>query len=263
MVSKTSTERIIDSSAYMLFYRRRSDVPLGGPNLHRILKRYGDDDDLPGQGGGRRLGEGFSLNGSSSALPGVGASHLPESRGGSSNTALTQHNTHSFEADDKGDDDIPLLASARFQSGRGIEEDEAIELEDTRPSTQPFRGLGTWSFENIPNTAQDSPLDSGAASDEAQHDSSGDERALSSQDDIASSLPGMSEYRLPQPGVDPPSYLDDPATDFLAGSLSSDTNRIRSVTQEIHEVDPNGEQEPLSDDAAEIYLDENDKIKVQ
>ncbi|KAI3336403.1 UCH-domain-containing protein [Xylariaceae sp. AK1471] len=262
MVSKTSTERIVDSSAYMLFYRRRSDVPLGGRNLHRILERYGDDDDMSGLGEGRRLGEGFSQNGSSSALQGVGVSHLPENRGGNSNTALTQHNTTSFEADDKGDDDIPLLASSRFQSGQDIE-DEAIELEDTGPSVQPFTGLGTWSFENIPNAVENSPFDSGAASDEAQHDSSGDERALSSQGDMASSLPGMSEYRLPQPGVDPPSYLDHSATDFLERPLSSGTNRMRNVTHEIHEVDPNGEQEPLSDDAAEIHLDDNDKIKVQ
>ncbi|KAI1752363.1 hypothetical protein F4782DRAFT_540347 [Xylaria castorea] len=254
-VSKTTTDRIVDSSAYMLFYRRRSDVPLGGHNLHRVLERFVDDEDdeMSGLGEGRRLGEGFSLNGSSSALQGAGVSHLAGNRGSS---------TASFTAEDRGDDDIPLLDSSRFQSGQATDEDEGIELEDSRPSAQPFAGLSTWNFENIenmPTTIGDSPFDSGAASDEAQHDSSGDEQALSHRDDIDSNFPGMSEYKLSQTKEDSPSYLDHPTTDRVEQPLSTVRN---GITHEVHEVLPDGEQEPQSDDATEIHLDDNDKIKV-
>ncbi|KAJ8126360.1 hypothetical protein O1611_g7278 [Lasiodiplodia mahajangana] len=258
-VSKTTTDRIVDSSAYMLFYRRRSDVPLGGPNLHRILERFTDDDnddDMSGLGEGRRLGEGFSRTGSSSALQEVGVSHLAENRGGISNISSTLHYpvASSFSVDDKGDDDVPLLGSSHFQPRQGIDEDEGIEMEDSSTSAQPF-SHATWSFANISNTA-DSPFDSVAASDEAQHDSSGDERALSPRDDLDSSLPGMSEYKLSQPIEDPPSY---PLPEYVEQPLNGSTNRI---THEVHEIIPDGEQEPHSDEATEIHLDDNDKIKV-
>ncbi|KAI8635070.1 UCH-domain-containing protein [Xylariaceae sp. FL1651] len=272
-VSKISTERIVDSSAYMLFYRRRSNVPLGGPNFHRILERFvepnGSDDEMSVPGEGRRLGEGFSQNGSSSALQGAGATHLPVNRGGNSTTALTLHrsNMGPFETDDKGDDDIPLLASTRFQPVQSIEEDEGIELADNTGLSgiqQPFTGINTWSFENISTTVEDSPFGSGAASDEAQHDSSGDERALSPQEDLDPSYPGMSEYKLPpQTEVDAPSYMELPVPGSLERPMAGDMNRIWDVKHEVHEVLPNGEQEPQSDDAAEIHLDDDDKIKVQ
>ncbi|KAI1429243.1 hypothetical protein F5Y12DRAFT_727337 [Xylaria sp. FL1777] len=258
-VSKTTADRIVDSSAYMLFYRRRSNVSLGGPRLQTILERFVDHDDgeMSELGEGRRLGEGFSQNGSSSALQGAGVSRLAENRGGTSNLGL-RSNLSAYTVDDRGDDDIPLLSSSRFQSGNSVDDDEAIELEDTEPSAQPFT-LNTWSFKNIPNPAGDSPFDSGAASDEAQHDSSGDERALSTQDDIDSNFPGMSEYKLSQPVGNPPSYVNHPTPNYVNLPSTSSTNRI---THEVHEVIPDGEQESQSDDAAEIHLDDDDKIKV-
>ncbi|KAI0105423.1 hypothetical protein GGR51DRAFT_187146 [Nemania sp. FL0031] len=262
-VSKTTTDRIVDSSAYMLFYRRRSDVPLGGPNLHRILERFMDDDnddDMSGLGEGRRLGEGFSRNGSSSALQGAGVSHLAENHGGISNINSTLHYpvASSFSIDDKGDDDIPLLDGSHFHPGQGIDEDEGIELEDSSTSAQPFASLSTWSFENIPNAAG-SPFDSVAASDEAQHDSSGDERALSPRDDLESNYPGMSEYKLSQPIEDTSLYPHHPLPDYIEQPLNGSTNQI---THEVHEIIPGGEQELQSDEATEIHLDDNDKIKV-
>ncbi|KAI1353065.1 hypothetical protein F5Y01DRAFT_67231 [Xylaria sp. FL0043] len=253
-VSKTTTDRIVDSSAYMLFYRRRSNAPLGGPGLQAILERFADhDDEMSGLGEGRRLGEGSSQNGSSSALQGAGVSHLVVNRGGTSNP----DHTSSYAVDDRGDDDVPLLASSRFRSGHAIN-DEAIELEDSEANAQPFT-YNTWSFKSLADMAGDSPYGSGAASDEAQHDSSGDERALSIQGDMDSSFPGMSEYRLSQPVEEPPSYVNHPTPDYGNQPSRSASN---GITQEVHEVIPNREQDSLSDDAAEIHLDDDDKIKV-
>lgn len=259
-VNPTTANDIVDPAAYMLFYRRRSNGPLGGPNLHRVLQRFvedDNDDEMSGLGEGQRLGEGFSQTGSSSTLQGAGVSHLAENRGGTSNTSsyLPYADT---AADDKEDDDIPLLASSRFQSGQTIDDDEGIELEDSKPNAQPFATLTTWNFENISSAVAGSPFDSGAASDEAQHDSSNDERALSLADDIDSSFPGLSEYKLSQP-EDLPSYLDHLTPDCPD---QPSTDSMHGITHEVLEVIPTSEQEPQSDDAAEIHVDDNDKIKV-
>ena len=73
---------MVTSSAYLLFYRRRSDRPLGGKILEEITEsstRPPSESDSASEsrgqspsGDGRRLG-GSSLNGSSSASTGAGA----------------------------------------------------------------------------------------------------------------------------------------------------------------------------------------------
>lgn len=82
---------MVTSAAYLLFYRRRSDRPLGGKILEEItesstrpVSEAGSPSESRGQspsGDGRRLG-GSSRNGSSSVLTGVGAAHQ-EGDGGS------------------------------------------------------------------------------------------------------------------------------------------------------------------------------------
>ncbi|KAI1818744.1 UCH-domain-containing protein [Poronia punctata] len=249
VVSKTTTDRIVDSSAYMLFYRRQSDIPLGGPNLHRVLERFASNDGTHPLGEGRRLDEGFSRNGSSSASQGAGVSHLPANNGGDLNEGSSSSDTFNNVCDG-------------FQRGRDdAEEDEAIELEDTEPpigpSAQPFAGISSWSFENLQNGFEDSPLDSGAASDEAQHDSSGDEQNLSSPERLVDSIPGVSEYQLSDPQA-----LDHTQSSSFDQPLSHDSSKMTDIANRIHEVRPEGEYESQSDDAAEIHLDETDKIGV-
>ncbi|KAI2637370.1 UCH-domain-containing protein [Xylaria nigripes] len=258
-VSKTSVDRIVDSSAYMLFYRRKSDAPLGGSKLHKVLERYISDDETSEMGEGQRLGEASSRNGSSSALLGAEVSRLAENRGGTSEMALVPltSETPSFGSDNRADTGVLLSASSSAQSGTAVvDEDEGIDMEDSRPSAQPF--TSTWSFENIPNTVENSPF-SGAASDEAQYDSSADERALSPPDDMDPNLPGMFAYKLPQLGDDRPAYVDHLASDSAEQPLNSGAN---PTAHKIHEVIPNREQESQSDDATEIHLDDNDKIKI-
>ena len=85
IVSKVSDpQNVVTSAAYLLFYRRRSEHPLGGKILQEIAESStrpaSDNSDsheyntqaFPGEG--RRLG-GSSRNGLSSALTGVGATH--------------------------------------------------------------------------------------------------------------------------------------------------------------------------------------------
>jgi ubiquitin carboxyl-terminal hydrolase 4/11/15 len=83
-VSKqANTSRIVSSGAYLLFYRRRSDKPLGGPRFQEISDLYSksraNSDDESDSGEGQRLAGDSSPHGSSSALTGVGAAHQPAS----------------------------------------------------------------------------------------------------------------------------------------------------------------------------------------
>lgn len=76
--SKTDPRSVVTSAAYLLFYRRRSEHPLGGPNLQEMLESrknavaeseppQDSRDSSPVTGEGRRLGD-SSHNGLSSAF---------------------------------------------------------------------------------------------------------------------------------------------------------------------------------------------------
>lgn len=135
------------SSAYLLFYRRRSDRPLGGPALQEIsdsFRRQLDDPDSQSDsraqspsGEGRRLG-GSSRNGSSSALTGVGAAHQA---GGGGSRAGTQ-------AKNGANNDSSPDYSAKRQEGMLFDEDDD-EMGGGAPfSRHPLRITNepTWSF---------------------------------------------------------------------------------------------------------------------
>lgn len=277
-VSRASPDRIVDSSAYLLFYRRRSEIPLGGPRFQQILDRFqddGSDSELPDSGEDQRLGEGFSQIGSSSALQGAGATHLRGSTGGKSTNGFTLNNANS-SWDIKTIDDV--LEHPSEDVHRSIEEDEGISLtEDTvQPAGfQPLTNGNSWSFDNlapndiadIENPPSESPLDSDAASDVAQHDSSGDERVLSPREmdfepDHEPEYPGMSHYELSQPETNLPSYSEIPPPNYRGEMTQDDMHQIWDQKNTIHKVAPEGENDAGSEDAAEIHIGEDDKIKL-
>ncbi|KAL1884440.1 hypothetical protein Plec18167_002028 [Paecilomyces lecythidis] len=153
-------QKVITSAAYLLFYRRRSDRPLGGKVLEEIVESAtrGEATDSDSQsdsrapspsGEGRRLG-GSSRNGSSSALAGVGAAHQA---GDGGLQAVTQ--VRSVEADD--DDDMPPEYSDGLPSGEQSLEHanrlEGMDLEDEyfggemRPNPLRFPTEPLWSFD--------------------------------------------------------------------------------------------------------------------
>ncbi|KAF3063859.1 putative ubiquitin carboxyl-terminal hydrolase 12 [Daldinia childiae] len=277
-VSRASPDRIVDSSAYLLFYRRRSEIPLGGPRFQQILEKFqddGSDGELPDSGEDQRLGGGFSQTGSSSALQGAGATHPRGSTGGKSTNGFTVNNANS-SWDIKTIDDV--LEHPSEDVHRSIEEDEGISLtEDTvQPAGfQPLTNGNSWSFDNlvsndiadIENPPSESPLDSDAASDAAQHDSSGDERVLSPREmdfepDHEPEYPGMSHYELSQPETNLPSYSEIPPPDYRGEMTQDDMHQIWDQNNTIHKVAPEGENDAGSEDAAEIHIGEDDKIKL-
>lgn len=93
MSKQKDTSRIVSHGAYLLFYRRRSQVPLGGPRFQKIFDLYNksleeSDDESAESGEGQRLVGDSSPHGSSSALTGVGAAHQQASgfQGGAQTT---------------------------------------------------------------------------------------------------------------------------------------------------------------------------------
>ncbi|KAI9864016.1 MAG: CSN-associated deubiquitinating enzyme Ubp12 [Trichoglossum hirsutum] len=164
-VSRRTPESAVTSAAYLLFYRRRSDRPLGGPLFERIFDQQNGDieSELSSRaespaGDDQRLGD-SSRNGSSSAYQGRGASH--QGADGSSGA-------NPVEGNESGD---PPAYSSAIQSGgtvltgthlEGMEEimNDGIDqnyLDGHHgfriSSVSPFSYAG-WSFGNVQESYQ-------------------------------------------------------------------------------------------------------------
>ncbi|TWU76782.1 CSN-associated deubiquitinating enzyme Ubp12 [Metarhizium rileyi] len=140
---------VITSAAYLLFYRRRSSGPLGGPRFKDIFDKFNEetvhsDNETTGSG------EEVTTQGSTKTTV----------------TALTG-------LDDE--DELPLYGGNTIH--RSIEDDDAAK----------FRGLDMtqgWSFNGLNGNTRNGTGDADCASDDAQFNSSDDDRgkALSEQD---------------------------------------------------------------------------------
>lgn len=125
---KNDPSRVVTPGAYLLFYRRRSEKPLGGPRLQEIVERYDNPDADWDSGEVQRLDADSSRNGSSSAFQtGVEAPHPPAGLSG----PLTRTRTHSST----------------------ITEDEIHDLSDQDHDHDDANTLGSfgqqWSFKNL------------------------------------------------------------------------------------------------------------------
>lgn len=132
---------MVSAAAYLLFYRRRSSEPLGGPRLQEIINSYDtrsadDEDNFSGSGEGRRLGGDSSLHGSSSALTGVGAAP-PRPQSGSDGVATARTVNPARVAEPPGyrhevadNDDAAMLFEGDAAMNDGLHV-ASIEVEDS------------------------------------------------------------------------------------------------------------------------------------
>jgi ubiquitin carboxyl-terminal hydrolase 4/11 len=194
---------VVSSAAYLLFYRRRSEVPLGGPRFLEIFDRFSNpplDEDMPDSGEGQRLGQGSSLRGSPSASTGAGLI-LPHGNHGLGNTTLdslgrsitdsgldTELPSYSAvqgrEDDDAGAGGQLSWAGGDSTLRNSIEadhEDEGVDLPDYHDNNSgPAAGLTSmvpeqgWSFAALGGntTSETIGLEDDIASDVAQGDNS-------------------------------------------------------------------------------------------
>jgi ubiquitin carboxyl-terminal hydrolase 4/11/15 len=207
----TDIQRMVAPAAYLLFYRRRSSVPLGGPHFQEIIERFDNqssngDEDLAGSGEDQRLGADSSHRGSSSALTGVGATRPlgPGSVGGipmtrnplNKGSLLSQAMVNPADIDAPPDycdviteDDGAPLLQGDAEMNDGIEmdgglDDEAIDLgpyndfpanRNTTFSPGNTALLGTWTFQNLETyTSATNPL---THNSETANDIDADERS--------------------------------------------------------------------------------------
>lgn len=147
MVSKQNDpSRVVTSAAYLLFYRRRSEVPLGGPRFQEIFDSYNNqptDAEMSDSGEGQRLGQGSSPRGSSSALIGAG----PTLRSGSG--LASAHSANGTFASNDGDsrtDGLPsyMPMSSGFGGLDNVVEDDA----DAEADGSALQGFHHWRNES-------------------------------------------------------------------------------------------------------------------
>ena len=154
---------VVTSAAYLLFYRRRSSTPLGGPFFEQFIADANDitlGSQSPSRpssrppspsGEGKRL-DGSSHNGSSSALRGVGAVHQ---RGGGGSADATARMRTGI------DDELPAYSTI---DPRGLQEetldnmemdgdeDEAIAGMHGPFPNNPYSRSPQWSFDQLTET---------------------------------------------------------------------------------------------------------------
>ncbi|CAL5868063.1 uncharacterized protein PFLUO_LOCUS2286 [Penicillium psychrofluorescens] len=160
----TNPQQAVGSRAYLLFYRRRSNRPLGGPSLQKIVDDYkrGSEEgeqsaESRGQspsGEGQCLG-GSSRNGSSSALIGAGAAHQAGDGGLQTGPLATKEGEDDsppqYGAHD--DDDLAGSESGSGQTGRleGMQfTGNDFELDDDRSDPLSINKDPSWSFKRVP-----------------------------------------------------------------------------------------------------------------
>lgn len=179
MVSKCgSGEKAVTSSAYLLFYRRRSPDPLGPPSLQQLVNSSnpgsedGNDSEhenrsrSPAAGNGLRLGD-SSRNGSSSA--GAAAAGVGALRGGGSALSTAAKRPGSAAAVATLDDEDDTLPSYQDE-GYGGDEDESFNGVDSYAQLNQWDDQPVWSFDGIKHSNLD---DDDVASDAVNMGSDG------------------------------------------------------------------------------------------
>jgi ubiquitin carboxyl-terminal hydrolase 4/11/15 len=235
MVSQRNPDNVVTSAAYLLFYRRRSDRPLGPLYLQKIADQFRnpDSDVEDGEseesdsgnpsrsaaGNGLRLGD-SSRNGSSSAF-GAAAGALG---GGSTSAGSLPLNG---AAAGTADDDSEMLdqgpAPPYDEGYAGGDADDGVFAAETAGGF--YNGSNNWSFANIPDTHSTTTGD-----------------LDDTFDDTASDLPNMAGEDLQS------RMLEDFGDDMGDGIQPGMSTPLEEVPAQLQDVD--------EDDVTNVVLDD-------
>ncbi|KAK0711421.1 hypothetical protein B0H67DRAFT_602227 [Lasiosphaeris hirsuta] len=280
--------KVISTGAYLLFYRRRSDIPLGGPKFINIFDRFNsqhaaDEDMTSDSGEGQRLGLGSSLRGSPSALTGADltlpqgnrglASDLSDTIGRAGRAISVDAELPTYQASltqvGEVDDDNDIGAGINWsQQGtlrNSIEadgEDEGIDLPSYENAgmagmTSVIGGT-SWSFDALAKVGSEVGADDDIASDIAQGGSSSINGVFADPTDEMEPMllnePSSGYVERPgEPGEDYASF------DSLPGpSPEQDYDGRLAVEswgqQVVHKVPADVSDDQASDKVAEIHV---------
>ena len=271
--------------AYLLFYRRRSEIPLGGPRFLEIFERYNNqtaaDEDMLDSGEGQRLGQGSSLRGSPSASTGADLT-LPQGRGlvsghadgataagSSADAELPSYHASLGQAGEPEDDgdvgaQLPWNPSGALRNSIEADgEDEAIGLSDF-DNAAPMAGMTSvigptsWSFDVLNKAVADTigADDDDIASDVAQGDNSStsDDPFADTVDDVLLNEPGSSYTEPSEPQGSFPTYDDPPAPVAQGQEDYMGQIAVEAWEKRVHEVPANLGDDQASDKVAEIHV---------
>ncbi|RAL13841.1 putative ubiquitin-specific protease UBP12 [Aspergillus homomorphus CBS 101889] len=241
-------QSVVTPSAYLLFYRRRSERPLGGKVLGEITEastRPGSDADSQSEsrgqspsGEGRRLG-GSSRNGSSSALTGVGAAHQLGDGG-------LRTGTRTKSGDEDSPPEYSSLGKTTRQEGMDFEDEEFGPV----PQPSPFRHADppSWSFSHISDAHGSSQMTT------AQRGSISDDDDLPDDNDSNKAVGGgdVSDTDLRMAAL----------TDSPRGGLGFPGTPMEETSfQELHPFGGDGDDDD-EDDLPVVELQVNDEDRV-
>jgi ubiquitin carboxyl-terminal hydrolase 4/11/15 len=279
----------------LLFYRRRSDVPLGGPRFQQILQDFDNPpdallaDDVSESGEDQGLVANSSLRGSSSALTGVGAAHHhPNGSDGAETMTVNLsalENLPAYEAHDS-NEGVPLInknpedAWNSLQASIEPHDDEGIDLGSgynaLSLSNVYHPGHAGWDFEPLGRNARGEQMISGTgsdvdevASDVGQRNSSASEGSVAGrmqdlENAIAEDEEGVFVDQSPVPDLDEEGQA---ATIALQADLMENMQSLgrgvpifQATTQ--FDVTADDERLEVEEPAAEIHLEDSDEIKM-
>ena len=270
----------MSSAAYLLFYRRRSAVPLGGPRFQEISDRFDNtfnEEDEPESGEGQRLGQGSSHRGSPSASTGAGLTlHHPQGSRGLDSVHHELLGSSAADADQQmyqptlpqvGEPDDEAAAwSAQVglkNSIEGNQHDEGIDLPDYGAAQHGMTSIiqaNSWNFSKIPRAAGSDVMgaDDDLASDVAQNDNTSlsidDDAFADHAEDVEPMLLNDDDHEpgagyIVQDDTQQSEIVPPPDTDNYMSELATDL-----WTRRIYNVPADAGEDHTSDKVAEIHV---------
>ena len=242
---------MVSQSAYLLFYRRRSDGPLGGARFQQIFHDYDNPpesslDEETESGEDQRLVADSSLRGSSSALTGVGAVHRQQNHGSIGEEMMTV-NPQAIEyppaygAHEMNDDDAAPLLLPDAEMNEGMQLHESIEDE----------GIDMSMGYNELNSNNMDRLSSGLAPIRSWNfDALNDERIGQNQR-VANMISGTGS------DVDVSSALDMEGSDIVQHNSSASADSLRGRLEDFNNAVPEGDDGVFEDPSPVPDLDED------
>lgn len=262
--------RVVSSSAYLLFYRRRSDKPLGGPRFQEIFNKFDNvneasEDEESGEDQGL-VGD-SSQPGSSRALTGVGAARRANGSQLGAKTMTTNPKDHDDELPDYSrddDDEMPMLDFGE-RLRQSVEDDEGVDMSmGYNDNNRLSQATGTsWTFDNL--NVNSRPIVSGAGSDAASNasdavnaDSSASETSKQNRIMEFEDAPAEDDIDIP---YEDQSYVPDMDEDAQAAAIGLQHDLIETMHYPaIQQYED--ERLEVEEPATDIILEDNDDLKM-
>ncbi|KAL8721029.1 MAG: hypothetical protein Q9225_002202 [Loekoesia sp. 1 TL-2023] len=234
---RANPQHVVSSAAYLLFYRRRSEHPLGGPFFESIMNCAEDSaaESQPTSRNASPTGEGKRLDdssriGSSSALRGVGAAH----QAGGGGDGLTARRTGV-------DDDLPSYSGQELDSGHEptletMDLDEGIgDIYEPLNHYVPGGLRQSWSFSQIAHGSEQlqvvrAPAASEDGSEENLFDGDSTKAASSPPSEVGDRLADFAEDEGTTSGAFGPPIPDDTPIQVEPPLMNDEDGPVAEVT---------------------------------